>query len=350
MKFKNIGVLLLMGLPSKEILSQINFEKVTYESELYQRVLKADSAIKAGEFGTTHSLLIIKNGLLVFEAYYNGWRRDSIHQLQSATKSLVSTLMGCAIKNNFIRDEHEYISVYYPDSFFTDNSKRKIRISDLLTQQHGLKWSEAPWESPDNTWRKVMSSRGNWYKLILQTPMDTVPGKVFNYSNAAPVLVTGLIQYASRMNIDAFAKKYLFDPLDITKYSFWQGNEGPQNNGMALVSLTSRDMAKIGQLYLQKGKWKGNTILPESYFQSAISPIVKNVGLNGFYKGYDYGYFWWSNPVSMNDKKSPILLARGAGGQNIAIIRNENMVVVITAWNMQQPNKLQTIIDKYLLK
>lgn len=83
--------------------------------------------------------------------------------------------------------------------------------------------------------------------------MECLPGSAFNYSNAAPVLTSGVIQRASKMKIDQFAKIYLFDPLEIELYWFWPGNGGPQNNGMALISLTSRDMAKVGQLYLQKG-------------------------------------------------------------------------------------------------
>lgn len=275
----------------------------------------ADSAIKAGGFGVVHSLLVIKDRGCVFEAYYNGWKKDSVHQLQSATKSIISALLGCAIKNNFIRSENDFITAYYPDSFFMDKLKSKIRISDLLTQQHGLKWSEAPWDSPDNTWRKIMSSTGNWYKEILKTPMDTLSGTFFNYSNAAPVLVTGLIQFASKLKINLFAEKYLFKPLEITNCLYWQGNNGPHNNGLALISLTSRDMAKIGQLFLQKGKWNNTSLIPQSYVEKATSSIVKNVGQNGFYKGYDYGYFWWSNPIANNGKHSSIYLARGAGGK-----------------------------------
>lgn len=334
------------------VFGQISFENNQGDWTKKTNLLKADSAILAGEFGEVHSLLVIKKGQLVFEKYYNGWRVDSLHQLQSATKSVVSTLVGCALQQNLIKDVQEKISAYYPKTYAINRDKANISIADLMTQRHGLKWKESPWDDPENTWRKVLSSEGDWFKSILATEMDTLPGTVFNYSNAAPVLTAGIVQNASKMKIDDFAKKYLFDPLEIKNYRFWAGNGGPSNNGMALLFLTSRDMAKIGQLYLRKGKWNGVQILPEDFVRDATAAQVEHVEPNGFYSGYDYGYFWWSNPVSHSfpDKsQAGIFMARGAGGQNIIVWPEEDMVVVITAWNPQQSNKPQMIFDRYFL-
>ena len=341
-------LLIAISFSTLGVFAQINFQEKTEDPILFGRALSADSAIKKGEFGTVHSLLIVKEGRVLFENYYNDWPQDSVHQLQSATKSIISTLLGCAIQQNFIPSENEALIGFFPQYTAADSLKRCIKIRDMLTQQHGLAWNEGAWEDPKNTWRKIMSEPGDWYKRILEIPMDTLPGTKFIYSNAAPTLVAGVVQQASKMPIDTFAVKYLFNPLGIKKYWFWPGNGGPGNNGMALISLTTRDMAKIGQLYLQNGRWNKQQIIPEYYVLEATAPIVKGVGLNGAYKQYDYGYFWWSNPVSQNDKKSNVFLARGAGGQNILVNREENLVVVITAWNMQQPNKVQLIYDWYL--
>jgi len=325
---------------------QINFDTAPALS----RFAAADSAILAGEFGEVHSLLVVEQGRLVFEKYYGGWHKDSVHQLQSATKSVVATLLGCALQHGFIPDTRTKLSGFFPAGLFDDERKQAIVIEDLLTQRHGLKWSESPWDSPGNTWRKVLETEGDWYRIILETPMDTLPGLLFNYSNAAPVLTAGLIQAASGMTIDSFARQFLFDPLQIERFRFWGGNGGPQNNGMALLFLTPRDMARIGQLYLQQGKWNGRQIIPAEFAERATSPIVKNVEGNGMYESYDYGYFWWSNPVWRQAPEQPsgVFLARGAGGQNIIVWPEKNTVVVITAWNMQQPNKPQVIFEKYI--
>ncbi|AXT19521.1 class C beta-lactamase-related serine hydrolase [Flavobacteriaceae bacterium AU392] len=341
-------LLLTFYLLTTNVFSQINFEEKSIDETLYNRALSADSAIKKGEFGTVHSLLIVKNGKVLFENYYNEWTRDSIHQLQSATKSVISTLLGCALQKGIIKNENDLISDYFKQYSLKGNLKQQITISDLLTQRHGFQWKEGAWEDPNNTWRKIISKEGDWYKKILDTPMDTTPGTKFVYSNAAPTLISGLIQSESKMAIDSFAIHYLFEPLDIKNYWFWQGNGKPENNGMPLISLTSRDMAKIGQLYLQNGRWNNQQILPENYVKTATSSIVTGVGLNGAYKQYDYGYFWWSNPISQSNKKTNVFLARGAGGQNIIVSRKENLIIVTTAWNMQQPNKVQLIYDWYL--
>lgn len=327
---------------------QIDFEYNLTDKNLAKRFQAADSAIRAGEFGNIHSLVVIKNGRLIHESYYQGWTKDSVHQLQSATKSVISLLLGCAIHQKLILSEEEPIWHYYTAYKPIDPNKLSIRISDLLTQRHGLKWKENPWNDPDNNWRNMTGTRGDWYKIILTTPMDTLPGKVFNYSNAAPVLVSGILQQASGLPIDTFAKRYLFHKLNITHYWFWHGNGSASNNGMALISLNSRDMAKLGQLVLQNGVWNNERLVDENYLIKSTSSLVKQVEPNGVYEYYDYGYFWWSQPKPRNAEVSDVILARGAGGQHIIIDKKNQVVVVITAWNMQQPNKPQFIYERYL--
>lgn len=313
----------------------------------------ADSAILAGEFGEIHSLLVMENGELVFEKYYNSWQADSLHQLQSATKSIVSILVGIAINEGFIKNESEKVQTFFPELNVWDSLKSQMRIVDLLTQRHGLKWKEHPWNDPDNNWRKIYTGNGDWFKQILETPMECRAGIKFNYSNAAPVLLSGIVQKASNMPIDAFAKKYLFDPLNIEDYRFWNGNGGPQNNGMALLFLKPRDMLKIGQLIYNKGLWNGKRILSEEYILNATSAMNQDVEPNGVYASYSYGYLWWRDPVyrlSPTKEKQQVFLARGAGGQIIQVNPALNQIIVITAWNMQQPNKPQSIIDAYIYK
>jgi CubicO group peptidase (beta-lactamase class C family) len=326
---------------------QIDFTKTSLHSTLQQKAVQADKAISDGDYGDVHSLLVVKEGKLVFEKYYRGWKVDSVHQAQSMTKSVVSTLLGLAIQQEFVKSTEDAVVTYFSQYKNLSDAHKKIKISDLLTQRHGLKWSERPWNSPDNTWRKVLNSSGDWYKQILQTDMATTPGTQFNYSNAAPVLVSGIVQNASGLQIDQFAKKYLFDPLEISNYRFWQGNGGPQHNGMAMIHLTSRAIAKIGQLYLQNGVWNGEPLLSKDFVAKATSPIVKEAEGNPIYQSYDYGYFWWSNPVSRNQKKYTVFLARGAGGQLLIVEPKRQLIVVITAWNLTTPNKVQVIFDRY---
>lgn len=338
-------VLLLIGVKA---IAQINFDKNHTDKDLYERALKANAAIENGEYGDVHSLLVVKDGQVVYENYYKGWHKDSLHQAQSVTKSIIATILGAAIQQGFVKSTNDKITDYYKEYKGLSNQIQQIKIQDLLTQRHGMKWKESPWNSPDNNWRNLINTSGDWYKIILETEMSEKPGQVFNYSNAAPTLISGAIQNASQLPIDAFAKKYVFSDLGIKRYRFWQGNGGPANNGMALIFLRSRDLAKIGQLYLQKGKWKGKQVIPANFAAKATSSVVEAAEGNPLYKQYDYGYFWWKNPVDRSGKKHEIFLARGAGGQLIIVEPETKVVVVITAWNLTRPNRVQTIFDTYL--
>ncbi|MDG5493103.1 beta-lactamase family protein [Psychroserpens sp. SPM9] len=343
-----IGLSLALGCTEETPKKTISYLEVNS-----QRLNELNKAVEADTYGTIHSILILKDHTMVFEKYYNGWTQDSLHMLQSATKSVVATLMGIAIKEGFVKDVNQNVLPFFGDRPIEhiDAWKKELTIEDLLTQRHGFDWMEAPWNSPDNSWRKVLASEGDWYKMILDTPMKHQPGTVFNYSNAAPVLTSGIIQEASKMPIDSFANTYLFKPLGITNYRFWEGNGGPQHNGAALLFLRSRDMLKIGQLHLNNGVWNGQQLLPENWAKNAAgTAITKNIKDNRFYR-FGYDYFWWNTPkATENNPKvaSHIYAARGAGGQYIIVDPKENMVVVITAWDLQKANYIFEIFTKYI--
>ncbi len=332
----------------------LSFYQAIAQTELLPKMEEAVTAIESGSFGEVHSLLIIKDHKTIFEQYFNDWPADSVHQLQSATKSITSTLLGIALHQGLIESVEQPVLSFFSDKKieYPDSLLDAMTIKDLLTQRTGMAWKEAPWDSPDNTWRMILETEGDWYEMILNTPMREEPGTRFNYGNAAPVLITGIIQEVSGMDIDAFAKKYLFDPLDIEQFRYWGGNGGPANNGGALLFLTSKDLAKIGQLYLQDGVWEGKRILPEGWVQEATSTYVNGNIDNRFYK-FGYGYFWWSvgPPLSEDYPNIPnsIFMARGAGGQHLIVHPEEKMAVVITAWNLQQSSLPLTIYTNYIL-
>ena len=161
------SILLVLAFISLTCHGQINFYDKSINQDLLNKAMKADSAIKANEFGPVHSLIIIEDGKLVFENYYNQWPQDSIHQIQSATKSVIATLLGIAIQEGFIKSINDPISYYYKNFPTDDPLKKEIKIIDLLTQRHGLVWNEGAWEDPSNTWRKVINEGGDWYHKIL---------------------------------------------------------------------------------------------------------------------------------------------------------------------------------------
>ncbi len=313
-----------------------------------------ENEISTGVFGEIHSVVVIKDGFLAYENYFNGWHRDSLQSLQSITKSIIATYAGIAIQNEYIDVVDVPILPFFEDSFNVVNltsNKTAISLRHLMTMQSEFEWEDG-WNNPNNTWNEILGYRGDWYKKILDLPVTDSPGTSFQYQNGNPTLVTGLIQQASGQSIIEFAQNYLFEPLSITNYNFWQGNGGPENNGHALIYLRPVDLAKIGYLYLNKGRWKSKQIIPEWYVEEATHPHIENAEENPFYT-YDYGYFWWINPRFKDHNSSKdtekIFMARGAGGQNLIIWPEQNLICVITAWNLERPNITQTIFDRFIL-
>ncbi len=350
---KNVIMILLVIILMACNSAKSSEDNLSYLDQNKMRLNAGLKAIENNTYGTIHSVLIMHNNDIIFEEYFNGWTEDSLHMMQSATKSVISTLMGIAIQEGFIDDVNQKVLPYFkhkaPENI--NKWKEEMTIEDLLTQQHGLKWQESPWNSPNNTWRKILATEGDWYKSILSSPMQCEPGTRFNYSNAAPVLTSGIIQEASKMSIDSFAKTYLFDPLNIKTYRFWEGNGGAKRNGSALLFLKSRDMLKIGQLYLNNGRWNDKQILPKSWVKKAAkTPITENHRDNRFYR-FGYGYFWWNTPETMGSNpktNTNIYLARGAGGQYIIVDPDNSMVVVITAWDLQKGNYIFDLYTRYI--
>ncbi len=314
-----------------------------------------EDSLSSDLFGEIHSVIVIKDGYLSYEKYFNGWHRDSLQSMQSITKSIISTYTGIALQNVYLDSLNTLIQPIFEKEFEIEHhssNKKAIRVHDLLTMQSGFKWIEKGWNDPDNIWREILEFEGNWYKKVMDLPVPAKPGTLFQYQNGNPTLITGLIQQISGRPIQEFAEEYLFNQLSISPYDFWQGNGGPEHNGHALIYMRPVDLAKIGYLFLNEGRWKSKQLIPEWYVEEATFPQIKNAEENPFYK-YDYGYFWWVNPTSKNDgwltPNGSLFMARGAGGQNLIVWPEEKLVCVITAWNLQRPNITQTIFERFIV-
>ncbi|WP_138429516.1 serine hydrolase domain-containing protein [Fodinibius saliphilus] len=315
-----------------------------------------EDSIQSGYFGEVHSVLVIKNGRLIFESYYNGSHRDSLHTLQSITKSITATGVGIAIQSGIIEGVHERILPVFRDKFEVralNDNKKSLTLYDLMTMQAGFKWKEGAWNGPENSWRKIVEYKGNWYKKILDTPVTKVPGSMFEYQSGNPILVNGYIQTVSDGTLTNFYQQYLFEPLQINNIHFVDVNGGAEKNGGVVLNMRSQDLAKIGYLYLNKGRWQGQQIVSSSFIKDAVSTHVSHAEENAFYS-YSYGYFWWLNPLNKLESEwkidnTGIFLGRGAGGQHLIVWPSKELVCVITAWNLQRPTRVQTIFDRYVI-
>jgi len=309
-----------------------------------------------------HSILIVRDGKLVFEEYFEGemfelaqftgeigFDMHNKHTSASATKSITSALVGIAIDKGFIESVDQKISDFYPqyfDIFEESQQKQNLTIKHLLTMRSGITWDDESTSYFDPTndmyqiWRK-----NDPIRYILEKDIYSTPGTVFNYDNCNTNLLGDIVRQASGLRLDNFAKEYLFDEIGITDYKW----HFLQNNVVFCsgeIRLTPRDMAKFGQLILNNGIWDDKRIISEEWVQESTE---KYTDLNWIEDGYAYQWWTWDN---INGGTFNAYMAQGWGGQWIIVHPKENMVIVTIGGNYYNnpPLPITDIITDYILE
>jgi CubicO group peptidase (beta-lactamase class C family) len=278
-----------------------------------------------------HSVLVIRNGYLVFEKYYDDYDADTLHEIYSCTKAVVSALMGIAIHEGYIDSVEEQVLDFFPERVIANNDSRKwnMTIEHLLTMTTGLDWPELaiPYDDPNNIYH-LWTRSTDWVQFVLDRPMVLTPGTKFNYNSGASHLLSAILQKATGINTSSFASKHLFTPLGISKL-FWSSDPQGINTGGSRLQLRPQDMAKIGYLYLQNGIWNGSQIVPAEWVE--LSTKKHYPVMNSLYVGY--GYKWWT--YYSNSSDYPIIdaySAVGYAGQRIFVVPDQDLVVVFTGY------------------
>lgn len=288
--------------------------------------------INSNRYVNLHSVLIIKEGKLVLEEYFQGYDKNTLNDTYSATKSICSALVGIAIDKQYIKSVDDPIKKYlseYSDIDWT--GKEDITIKHLLTMSAGLAWDEstAPYGSPENSHTK-MNQSPDQVKYVLQRPVVDIPGAKFVYNSGLVVTLGKIIANSGFIDFDTLATRYLFAPLGIRNHQWYIYPSGIYLASGDLM-LTSRDMAKFGLLYLNNGKWNGQQIISEKWVKQSSESYI-----SPWHETY-YGYLWWKMPLLLlNGQRIEGYFAEGYGGQLIFILPSYKMVVVFTSginWN-----------------
>ncbi|MCX7798560.1 MAG: beta-lactamase family protein [Melioribacter sp.] len=288
----------------------------------------------------THSLIIYKDNELLFEKYYNGFYHSKLGNLKSVTKSIVSLLIGIAIDKGFIKNENEKLINIFPELFeknTIDEKKKEINLKHLLTMSAGFEWNNF-----GGKWRSGWDNSKNQNKyLIEKVPLKNNPGEVWNYNSGLSHLLSGIIKKSSGMNTLEFAKKYLFGPLGINYVKWDKSNDGNEK-GNSELWLKPKDLAKIGLMLLNEGKWNGNQIISKNWIEK-----LKKKFFDGFPQIGGYSYHWHTRKFGRYNS----FLAAGWGGQFLIIIPALNMVVVNTSrWDVAKSTYvIFEVIEKYLI-
>ncbi len=237
-----------------------------------------------------HSLLIIRNGSIVSETYFEHYTAQTPHDQYSVTKSVIATLMGIAIDKRALDGISQPALDFFRDSSFEHPDARKdaMTLEDLLTMRAGLTGRSAT--RPSEPCIKAATG----CSFMLDLPMHAQPGQQFRYCSGCSHLLSAIIQQRTGMNTREFAQQALFDPLGIRTATWEQDAQGIPIGGWGL-QLTPRDMAKLGYLYLHNGMWDGQQIVSAAWIRAAVQQHTTTDSTLGL----GYGYQWWTSASLM---------------------------------------------------
>jgi CubicO group peptidase (beta-lactamase class C family) len=275
-------------------------------------------AESADELGPISSLVIFQNGEILEEQYFGRMNANRTHNIKSASKSILSILVGIAIEEEYLEGVDQQIGEFFPDYFASnpDSAKMAITVGDLLTMRSGLAST-----SRGSYGRWVISD--NWIEYKLDQPMTGRPGIDRNYSTGNTHLLSVILTRATGMSTRAFANRYLFNPMDIDLGGWDRDPQGFYLGGNNMA-LRPRDMVKVGKLMMDMGKYEGEQLISPDWIVESVTPVTgRRTGV------INYGYLWFRRQSAGLE----MVYAYGNGGQYILIVPEIEAVIAVTTRN-----------------
>lgn len=315
-----------------------------------------DAAISGGQAPDTTSVLVVHGGALVHEAYFNGAGRNTLHNTRSLTKSVTAMLVGAAIDRGLISGVQAPVLGFFPDRHPAHPGafKNAIDIEDLLTMS-------AQWECDDNNeysagHEERMYVSADWtgftldlpergYAPWMKRPADSPHGRAFAYCTANAFLLGAIVERASGIPLQRFAAEVLERPLGMAT-SVWNRSSEGVGMGGGGTEYRSRDLAKLGQLIIDEGRWDGRQVLPVAWTR-AMTQVHAQTPFDA-----DYGYQIWRFPFSVGDKPVHAWAMSGNGGNAVFVVPEKQLVVVVTRTHFNQRGmhqETQKLLQDYVL-
>ena len=314
-----------------------DWEVSTPAAEGLDPMLVAELYLDASALSNIYGLLVIKNGRLIAEGYFNEGAVERKNVLQSVTKSYVSALVGIALDRGCLSSVDQRMTEFFPElaDRVDDPRKEQITIRDLLQMRAGY-----PWEvrEPPYLDTLVYSDNWRWLPHLVDFPLTHDPGIEFGYSNLTSHLLGVIVARACDTDLASFGQEHLFSPIE-AEVGDWSRDADGYNYGNAGISFTARDMAKFGLLYLRDGGYEGNRVLSADWVEESLRRYSEGVYdnewrseasdryMNSYFRDVGYGYQWWS--ARAGDHRFDF--AWGYGGNLIILLEELNMMVVTVA-------------------
>ena len=276
------------------------------------------------EFAGVRGILVARGGKAVLERYYGGKTEATKFEVYSVTKSVVSMVLGIAIAQGYVETVEKLFGDFLPEAVSAAEDQRmgEVTVKQLLTMTAGFSDTQA-------TGKNIL------LKLVTLRKLTHPPGSRWEYDNGSAHIVSAIIHRTTELPVRLYAQDELFRPLGI-RGGAWPSDAEGITLGSTGLTLTVRDMAKLGELYLREGEWEGQQVVPKVWVdlstRDRVNTTEPNVG---------YGYFWWIG----REPKS--YAAIGFGGQVIAVYPDEDLVVAITS-DPQSPPDTTTLLNRIL--
>jgi CubicO group peptidase (beta-lactamase class C family) len=285
--------------------------------------------IRRGAFPGVDAMIVVRHQRLVAEGYFNGYGRDSIHDLRSTGKSFTAALTGIAVDQGLVSIDDpiaQHIPGFESHANMNDQ-KRAITLRHLLHMSSGLECNDWNAASPGNEER--MYGTRDWIGFVLDLRMIASPGTVSTYCTGGVVVLGHILSLRSGMALDDYAQAWLFDPLDIEQ-STWRRSPDGRATGGGGLRLRPRDAAKLGALFANEGLWNGTRVVPENWVMATRARVTA-LGPD------DYGYLWWKRSFAHPRGSLESSFTSGNGGNFIFTFPQVELVVAFTGSNYNDP-------------
>lgn len=300
------------------------------------------SAVSAGDFKQVTSVVVAQHGKTLYEHYFDKEGAESLRNTRSVTKTVTGMLVGLAIERKLLRADTPVLP-HFPELYplaYADPRKDKITVEDLLTMSSLLECDDDNQFSRGNEERMYLVE--DWSRFLADLPIRGFPdwqprpeqsphGRAWSYCTAGVTLLGPLLERVSGLSVPDFAAANLFKPIGIDKVK-WQFQ--PKSTAMTGggLQLRSVDLMKLGQLYLDQGRWGGKQVIAADWVQRSTRAQAHARD------GIDYGYLWWLQSFKAGDRTVQSYGMAGSGGNKVFVLPELDAVVVITTTNFQVRN------------